>query len=142
VTDVSEARTLWEEGHEPGRQVVALGLALALSVVVVDVAVGGRVGLLFDVSFVLVCVAVALLVRAEDFFTVGVLPPLIMLAVIVLVALWRSSALSGPYLPADAGLGSTVLTGLARHAVALGLGYAGCLVCLAVRSQFVGDARL
>jgi hypothetical protein len=142
VTDVSEARTLWEEGHEPGRQVVALGLALALTVVVVDVGVGGRVGLLFDVSFVGVCIAVALLVRAEDFFTVGVLPPLIMLAVVVLVALWHASALTGPDIHTGAGPVPIVLTGLARHAVALGLGYAGCLVCLAVRSQFVGRESL
>jgi hypothetical protein len=138
VANVSEARTLWEEGHEPGRQVVALGLALALSVVVVDVGVGGQVGLLFDVSFVAVCLTVALLVRSEDFFTVGVLPPLIMLTVVVLVALWHASALTGPDMQLDAGLVATVLTGLARHAVALGLGYAGCLVCLAVRSQFAG----
>jgi hypothetical protein len=130
---VSEARTLWEEGHEPGRQVVALGLALALSTAVGDVALGGGVGLLFDISFVAVCLLVALLVRAEDFFTVGVLPPLIMLTVVVLVAIWRASALT----VGDTSLVPTVLTGLARHAVALGLGYAGCLVCLALRSQFL-----
>ena len=49
---MSRARTLWEEGHEPGRQVVALGLALALSVVALDVGIGGRVGLFFDLAFV------------------------------------------------------------------------------------------
>ena len=131
MADVSGARTLWEEGHEPGRQVVALGLALALTVAVLDVAIGGRVGLVFDLAFVAVCLAVALLVRPEDFFTVGVLPPLIMLVVVVLVALWQQVAVA----PAAHGLGPAVLTGLARHAVALGIGYAGCLAVLAVRDQ-------
>ena len=56
---MSEARTLWEEGHEPGRQVVALGLALVLTVVTAEVLVGGRVGVLFDVAFVLVCLLLA-----------------------------------------------------------------------------------
>jgi hypothetical protein len=130
---VSGARTLWEEGHEPGRQVVALGLALALTVVVVDVAVSGRVGIVFDVAFVLVCLAVAVMVRPEDFFTVGVLPPLVMLVVFVLVALSHPHALTS----GDTGLVSTVVSGLADHAVALGVGYAGCLLCLAIRERFV-----
>ena len=30
------AKTVWEQGHEPGRQLVALGLAVALSVVALD----------------------------------------------------------------------------------------------------------
>ncbi len=130
---VSGARTLWEEGHEPGRQVVALGLALTLSVAVLETAVGGRVGVVFDLAFVGVCLAVALLVRPQDFFTVGVLPPLIMLTVFVLVGLWHRVAL----VPGDHGLGQAVLSGLAHHAVALGVGYAACLVLLAVRERFV-----
>jgi hypothetical protein len=128
---VSEARTLWEEGHEPGRQVVALGLALVLTVVVVDIGVGGRVGDFFDVAFVAVCLAVALLVRPEDFFTVGVLPPLIMLVVFGLVAATQPVAIA----ERDDGLVQAVVTGLSHHAVALGIGYAACLACLAIRDQ-------
>jgi hypothetical protein len=133
VTDVSEARTLWEEGHEPGRQVVALGLALTLTVAVLETGVAGRVGVVFDLAFVGTCLAVALLVRPEDFFTVGVLPPLIMLTVFVLVALWHRVAL----VPGDHELFQAVLAGLAHHAVALGVGYAGCLLLLVVRDRFV-----
>ena len=129
---MSEARTLWEEGHEPGRQVVVLGLALALTVVALDVGIGGRVGLFFDLAFVAVCLLVALLVRPEDFFTVGVLPPLIMLAVFALVAISRPVALARP----DDGLVQAVVSGLSHHAVALGVGYALCLLCLAVREHF------
>jgi hypothetical protein len=134
---VSEARTLWEEGHEPGRQVVALGLALVLTVVVVDIGVGGRVGDFFDVAFVAVCLAVALLVRPEDFFTVGVLPPLIMLVVFGLVAAAQPVAIADR----DDGVVQAVVTGLSHHAVALGVGYAACLACLAIRDQVLNRRR-
>ena len=130
---MSGARTLWEEGHEPGRQVVALGFALALTVVALDVGIGGEVGLLFDVCFVAVCLAVAMLVRPEDFFTVGVLPPLIMLAVFMLLAASRPVAIAER---GDSPV-QAVVSGLSHHAVALGVGYALCLACLAVRDRFV-----
>jgi hypothetical protein len=116
--------------------VVALGLALALTMVTIDVGVAGGVGRLFDIAFVAVCLIVALLVRPQDFFTVGVLPPLIMLTVFVLVALAHPDVLA----PED-GLLPDVLTGLAHHAVALGVGYAGCLLCLAVRERFLRARR-
>jgi Domain of unknown function (DUF6542) len=135
---VSGARTLWEEGHEPGRQVVALGLALSLTVAVLDVGIGGRVGLVFDVAFVAVCLTVALLVRPEDFFTAGVLPPLIMLTVFVLLGISHRVALA----PGHHGLAQAVITGLAHHAVALGIGYAACLLCLVVRDRFVRGGDL
>jgi hypothetical protein len=111
---------------------VALGLALTLTVAVLDVGIGGRVGLFFDLAFVAVCVATALLVRPEDFFTVGVLPPLIMLTVFVLVGVSHRIAIA----PHGEGLVQAVVTGLSHHAVALGIGYAACLSCLAVRDQF------
>jgi hypothetical protein len=134
---VSRARTLWEEGHEPGRRVVALSLALALTVVVLDLGIDGRLGLFFDIAFVAVCLGVAMMVRPADFFTAGVLPPLVMLVVFVLVGLSDRGALGSR----DAGLVSAVASGLAHHAVALGVGYAGCLLCLAVREQFVRSGR-
>jgi hypothetical protein len=134
---VSEARTLWEEGHEPGRQVVALGLALTLTVVALDVGVSGRVGIFFDVAFVVVCLAAALLVRPDDFFTVGVLPPLVMLAVFALIAASRPGALAHP----DDSIVQAVVSGLSHHAVALGVGYGACLVCLAIRDRFVHGPR-
>ena len=93
---MSQRRTLWEEGREPGRQVVALGVALALTAVVLDLALSGSVGLLFDVVFVLGCVAMALAVRPSDFFTVGVLPPLLMTGIFVLVGITRPDAIDCP----------------------------------------------
>ena len=128
---MNHTRTLWEEGREPGRQVVALGAALALTAVVIDVAVVGRVSLFFDLCFVTMCVAVALAVRPTDFFTVGVLPPLVMLGVFTLLAFSR------PEVIADRGDGvvQAVVSGLSHHSVALVVGYLLCLGCLAVRQR-------
>ena len=128
---MSGARTLWEEGHAPGHEMVALGVALALTAAALDSGLGGRIGLVFDLAFVGVCLLMALLVRQEDFFTVGVLPPLILLTVFVLFGISHRVAIA----PGDHGLTQAVVTGLARHAVALGVGYASCLLCLAIRDQ-------
>ncbi|MCB0897062.1 MAG: hypothetical protein H6529_00020 [Nocardioides sp.] len=135
---MSQRRTLWEEGREPGRQVVALGVALALTAVVLDLALSGSVGLLFDVVFVLGCVAMALAVRPSDFFTVGVLPPLLMTGIFVLVGITRPDAI------ADAGDGvvQAVVSGLSHHAGALVAGYLLALGVLAVRHRVIGRHRV
>jgi hypothetical protein len=129
---VSEARTLWEEGHELGHQVAALGFALALTVASLDMTLGGEIGRVFDLAFICVCVLAAMLVRPADFFTVGVLPPLVMLVVFVLVAVSRPHAIGER---GDSAV-QAVVSGLSHHAVALGVGYALCLLCLAVREHF------
>ena len=128
---MSQARTLWEEGREPGYQVVALGLAAALSIVALDLWRADEVTVLFDVVFVLVCVAVALLVRPQDFFTVGVLPPLLMAGTMLIVAL------NGPKVIAAAhdSVVQAVVTGLAHHSLALFAGYAVCLLTLLARQH-------
>ena len=128
---MSQTRTLWEEGREPGRQVVALGLAVALTAVVVDLSLVGRISLFFDLSFIALCVALALLVRPTDFFTVGVLPPMIMVVVFTLLGLTRPAMIAHP----DDGVVQAVVSGLSRHSGALVVGYALCLVCLAVRQR-------
>jgi hypothetical protein len=124
-------RTLWEEGHEPGREVVALGVALALTVAAVDLLLTGRVGWLFDLGFVALCVALALAVRHGDFFTVGVLPPLLMLSTFLLLAMTRSEAIAD----AHDGLLPAVVAGLSHHALALALAYVTTLGVLVVRRR-------
>lgn len=133
---VPPGRTLWEEGREPGRQMVALGAALALSAVVIDVALGGDLGLFFDLCFVALCVVIALLVRPHDFFTVGVLPPLLMLGAFVLLDVARPEVLGRP----EDGVVQSVVTGLASHSGALGAGYLLCLLVLAIRHHVVTQA--
>ena len=128
---MSQARAVWDEGSEPGRAVVALGTAVALSAVVVNVALVGRVSMFFDLWFVLICLGLALLVRPRDFFTVGVLPPLIMLGAFVVLAAGRPEAIASP----RDGLVQAVVSGLAHHSVALVCGYALCLVTLLARQR-------
>ena len=130
-------RTLWEEGHEPGRQVVVLGVALALTVAAVDLLAFGRLTVLFDIGFVLLCLALALLVRPSDFFTVGVLPPLLMVGLFVLIGVAR------PDVIADAGDGAVqaVVSGLSHHAGALIVGYLLSLGVLALRQRVLSRQR-
>ena len=131
MADVEDARTLWEEGHEPGRQVVALGAALALTAVAVDLALVGRVSLFFDLCFIAVSLGLALVVRRADFFVVGVLPPLLMVGVFALLGLTRPAVIAHP----EDGVVQAVVSGLSHHSGALVVGYLLCLGCLALRQR-------
>lgn len=128
---VTHARTLWEEGREPGRQVVALGAALSLTIVAIDVALVGRISIFFDLSFVALCLALALVVHPADFFVVGVLPPLIMVGVFVLLGSTHPETLAQP----EDGVVQAVVSGLSRHSGALVVGYVLCLAVLLVRQR-------
>jgi hypothetical protein len=130
---VSHARTLWEEGTEPGRQVVVLGIACTLTAVVIDLALGNHLSLFFDLCFVALCFALAVAVRPSDFFTVGVLPPLLMVAVFALLGAVSPHAVARP----GDSLIQAVVSGLATHAGALVVGYALCLGTLATRQRFL-----
>ena len=129
-------RTLWEEGHESGRQVAVLGVAVALTTAALDVWLFERITVFFDICFVLLCLALALMVRPRDFFTVGVLPPLLMVAVFALLGGTH------PEVVADAGDGvvQAVVSGLGHHAGALVSGYLLCLAVLAIRHRVIGQA--
>ena len=130
-------RTLWEEGREPGRQVVVLGVAAALSALALDLWLGGDVGLFFDLCFVALCLALALAVRPSDFFVVGVLPPLLMIGVMLLLELTRPGVLGHP----TDGAVQSLVTGLADHSGALVAGYVLALVTLGVRQRFLRSER-
>ena len=123
-------RPVWD-GVSRGSEVVALASALTLTAATVEIAVGGRLGLFFDVCFVAICLASALLVRPRDYFTVGVLPPLLMFGTMVLVALNGTRVIAHRH---DSVV-QAVITGLAHHAVALFIGYAVCLVTLVLRQR-------
>ena len=131
---VSHARhelgPLWE-GNAPGSEVVALSSAVVLTVAAVEVMMVGHLKLFFDLCFVVVCLGAALMVRPRDFFTVGVLPPLLMLGTMVIVALNGPKVIAAPH----DGVVQAVVTGLAHHSLALFAGYAVCLVTLFVRQR-------
>ena len=131
------SRTIWDEGHEPGGRVVALGVALTLTVAVIDSLLAGHVTVLFDICFVMICVGVALLVHPRDFFAVGVLPPLLMLGVFGLFAIGSREGIGAAQ---GDGFLQALISGLGRHSVALFVGYALALACLVIRRARVNRA--
>lgn len=130
-------RSVWTEGLEPGRQAVALGIACALTIVSLNLLLVGEVSYFFDLCFVVLCLGLALVVRPHDFFTIGVLPPLMMLAIFTLLGF------VAPDTVADKGDGvvQTVVSGLAHHSGALVAGYAVCLGTLALRQRTLRAQR-
>lgn len=118
---MARARTLWEEGTDPGRQVVVLGSSIVLTAVLLDAVTSGELTWLFDVAFVLACV----------------LPPLLMLATLVLLA-----AVARSVIPSESdSIVQAVVTGLTHHAGALFVGYVLCLGALAMRMHVYGKRR-
>ncbi|HLU42643.1 MAG TPA: DUF6542 domain-containing protein [Microthrixaceae bacterium] len=111
--------------------VLAHAAAVLVTVAALDIALTDELGLLFDLVFIAVCWIGALAARAEDFFAVGIAPPLAMLALCGVLAVVAPGTVADP---TDGPVQATV-TGLAQHAVALTVGYALTLVTLAVRRR-------
>ena len=122
-------KTLWEEGTHPGALVIRAAVIALLVVTLVSLLFGNRIGVLFDVVFVLVCVGSALWVRPRDFFSIGVLPPLLLAFVVVLLAVLDRAAVGKAHDP----FVQAVVSGLAHHSLALAVGYALTLATLALR---------
>ncbi|UUZ60230.1 DUF6542 domain-containing protein [Nocardioides sp. B-3] len=131
LVGVSDTGTVWTEGLEPGRQAVALGIAAVLTIVVIDVLLVGELSFFFDLCFIVLCLGLALVVRPHDFFIIGVLPPLMMLAVVAMLGA------VAPETVADRGDGivQAVVSGLAHHSGALVAGYAVCPGTLWLRQR-------
>lgn len=106
-----------------------IAAAVLLTVAFVDTTVFDRLTVAFDVAFVLTCVAAALAVRPRDFFVVGVLPPLSMLVIVLVLALFDRVAVAEP----TDGLVQATVSGLAHHAGALVVGYTLTLAVLSLR---------
>lgn len=122
-------RTLWEEGQHPGRLVIRTAVVALLAVTLLSLLFGNRIGVVFDVAFVLICIGAALWVHPRDFFSVGVLPPLLLgFAVLVLAIVDRTAVAK-----ADDPFIQAVVSGLAHHSLALVIGYAATLALLALR---------
>jgi hypothetical protein len=122
-------RTLWEEGRHPGWLVVRAAVVALLAVTLLSLLVANRIGLAFDVAFVLICVGAALWVRPQDFFTIGVLPPLLLGFTVLVLAVVDRAAVARAGDP----LVQAVVSGLAHHAIALVIGYGLTLLVLALR---------
>ena len=135
---VNQADAFWEVGHEPGRQVVSLGVAVTLTAVSIDILLVGRLTIFFDLCFMVLCLGVAALVRRRDFYLVALLPPLLMTAVFTFISLVARDVIADP---ADSAL-QAVVSGVATHGIALFIGYALCLGWLAWRLHHEGEADI
>lgn len=127
------APTLWEEGRWSGTRVTRFSLFACVVLVGLDLAISGGLGVLFNTGFVLLCIGIALAVRPADFFSVGVLPPMLLLGLFTLLGVVHRAAIAGK----DDALVQSIISGLAHHSSSLLVGYAFVLGILAIRSQVV-----
>jgi hypothetical protein len=111
--------------------VVLLGVALTLTAIAVDLVIIDGLSWIFDIGFAVACPVLALRVRPQDFFTVGVLPPLLLFGVFLAVGVIEPDTIAthgdGPF--------QAALTGMASHSGSLLIGYSLCLACLAIRTK-------
>jgi hypothetical protein len=128
---VTRVKPVGGVGRESAPSLAALSLAVCLTLVVSETLLRDRVGLLFDVGFVVLCVALAWLVRPGDFIVVGLLPPLALIVVFGLLGLTSPELVGHP----DDGLVQAIVSGLGHHSVALLAGYALCLATLGYRQR-------
>jgi hypothetical protein len=114
-----------------GSRVMRLAVLVGLLVLALDLAINSRLTLVFDIGFVLLCLAAALAVRPRDFFHIGVLPPLLLLGFITLVASVHRAWVA----EAGDGLIQGVVSGLAHRASGLLTAYLLALAVLAIRQR-------
>jgi hypothetical protein len=125
------APTLWEEGRWSGRRVTRFSMLVSALLVAAEIVAAGRLERIFDSGFIVLCVGMALAIRPQDFFRVGVLPPMLLLAVCVGLGIGRRDAIAA----ADDGFVQSVISGLAHHSGPLLAGYALALAVLGIRSR-------
>lgn len=92
-----------------------------------------QLGVFFGICFVLASLTAALTVRSDGFFTVGVLPPLLLVGALTVIATIQPSAIDAPGLADDAGLLQRVIAGIVSQAGPLVIGHGLAIGVLAVR---------
>lgn len=128
------APTLWEEGRWSATRVTRFSAFVCTLLVATDIAVTGQLGIIFDSGFVVVCIALALAIRPEEFFRVGVLPPMLLLTICTLLSVGHQEAIATK----GDGLIQSLISGLAHHSGALLAGYGLCLAVLGIRTKVLG----
>jgi hypothetical protein len=102
---------------------------LLLSAAGLNLLVTGALGLPFGLVFVTACAVAALWVRPQDFFMVGVYPPIVLGALVITLALVAPATVAR----ADDPAGQAIVSGLAHQAWPLVTGYALTLLIIALR---------
>lgn len=128
---------MWEEGTWSGSRVTRFSTLLLALLVLGHLSLGRELGIAFDVGFVLLCVFMAMVVRQEDFFRVGVLPPLLLFALCCLLAVVWADIIAEPH----DGFVQAVVSGLAHRSASLFTGYALVLLLLAVRHRVLSRRK-
>jgi hypothetical protein len=126
------APTLWEEGRWSGTRVTRFSISACVLLVAVDLSVAGQLDRYFDLGFVLLCLGIALAIRPDEFFSVGVLPPMLLLGICGILGIVHRAAIA----PADDGIVQAVISGLAHHSGGLLVAHGGLLAVLAVRARY------
>jgi 4-hydroxybenzoate polyprenyltransferase len=134
VTPLGPRPLWWEANEQSGSQIALLATALALTSAATDLMINSRLTLLFDLFFVAICAYSAWRVKPTEFFTIGVLPPLLMLLTVVAVGASNQVAVGGEL---EDSLLQTTVTGIAHHSWSLGLGYFLAFGLLIARARVV-----
>jgi hypothetical protein len=117
-------------GHGiPGRGIILLGLVAAFALAAVDIALNDQLSLFFSLGFVLIGLLCALGVRRSDLFTAGVLPPLLLAAIVGVFAIAMPSAVEAT----SGSISHAWVAGLAHHAGGLVSAHAAALLMIALR---------
>lgn len=123
-------------GHELGAGGVVVVSAVCLAgAATVQLALTDHLGVFFGVCFVLAMLTAALLVRPSGYFTVGVLPPLLILVILAAVGAVDPSGIDAPGLADDAGFVQRVIAGVVSQAPALVIGHGVALGVIGLRVQ-------
>ena len=128
---------MWEEGRFSASRVIRLSVLACTVVIGLDLLLTHHLSAVFGVAFPLICLAAALAVRPKDFFQIGVLPPLLMAAVMAALSGFDRAAIAR----VSDGFAQGLITGLTNHAVSLLIAYSLCLAVLAIRQRFLALRR-
>lgn len=115
----------------PRGTVVCAALALAL-VTAVDL-LDGRLGVAFSVAFVLICLSAATAVRADGFYTVGVLPPVLIVTALLIVSAIAPHAIVIERLPPDTGVFGRTLSATIAQGVPMMIGHGLAIAMIVAR---------
>ena len=127
--DVPHRPTLWEKGRFAAPGVVLAATSVTLLAALLDLALVDRLGWAFDVVFVIACTGSALAVRRSAFYTVSLLPPVLMLLVVTIAVAQTPDTVARP----GDSVVQAFVTVLAHHADALVGGYALTVLVIALR---------
>ncbi|MGH3425346.1 MAG: DUF6542 domain-containing protein [Nocardioidaceae bacterium] len=119
--------------------VVVLGCAGVGSAAAINIALTDDLGFFFGLSFVLVAVTCALAAHIRALFAAGILPPLLMVAVVTVVASAVPDAITVQSLADSAGATQRVIAGVIDHATALVVGHLLALAVIGLRIAAAPD---